>query len=219
MKSRYAIVFVLLALHASTAFAQNGPKSAYQATFEIYATGAGTMTNTQWSDGRGHTRTDQVVAGRKNATIMDFPKRVAYSLQEDTKTAMRLPMNETAYRQDPDYMKKQGWQSLGSKVIEGHPCNGWQLVTDGHTTQVWTGTDTDCTVLTLQDGKPVMKLLSYQRTNPPAALFTVPANYKVLEIPTGVGTSPGATGSQDWKKYLPSGASSNKAAGSPGAED
>ncbi len=215
MKSCFALVLLGFWLLATqSVFAEGGPKVAYQATFEFNAPGSGRMTNTSWSDGRGHTRTEQTVAGRKSATIVDFTNKQILSLQQETKTAIRLPMSETAWRQDPEYMKRQNWQLLGAKVIEGHPCTGYQITTDGHTTQVWTGTDTDCTVLTLQDGKPQMKLLSFQRMNPPSSLFALPAGYKMLEMPdmTKTVTTPGGAGAgQDWTKYLPK--------GTPGAGD
>jgi hypothetical protein len=197
---------MLLLLSALPVRAQGGPKVAYQATYEMTSPGQPSMTNTSWSDGRGHTRTEQVVAGRKSATIIDFNAKVMYSVVDETKSVMKIPLNESAWKYDPDYMKRTGWQSLGAKVVEGHPCTGWQINTGGHLTQIWTGTDTDCTVLSLQDGKPNMRLLSFQRTNPPAALFSIPAGYKLMDMPdVSKFTAPGASGGQDWSKYVPQG--------------
>lgn len=207
MKFGFALAMLAMVLVGlPDAIAQSGPRVSYQASHELISPGSGPMTNTSWSDGRGHTRTEQVVAGRKSATIIDFNNKAIYTIQDDTKTVMRMPMSETAWRYDPEYMKKSGWQSLGNKVIDGHPCTGWQINTAGHLTQIWSGTDTECTVLSLQDGKPNMRLLSFQRMNPPAALFGIPAGYKLLEMPdyskmtSPSGTAPGA---QDWAKYMP----------------
>lgn len=223
MRSSFASVLVVLGIAASLAVsagAQNGPKIPFQATFEH--TQAGTVTRqTTYSDGRGHMRSEYTGQnGTVTASIMDFPAKCMYSINDPLKTVMKMPL-DSKWRTDDDYMTKMKAQKLAPRVIDGHPCTGWQYNTDGHVTQIWTGTDTDCTVLMTTDNAPTMRLKTFARTNPPAQLFAVPAGYKVQDMSafmqqmksgsfnyTG-GQGAGGAGVPDMSKYRPPTASNS----------
>lgn len=150
------------------------PDKAYEATVDNVGTNTSSHT---YNDGKGHMRSETVVAGVKRASILDFLNKVMYSIDDQNKTIMKMPFNGR-----PEDDTTANWQSIGNKVIDGHPCTGKRGTTNGTTTEVWTGTDTGCSVLVTSNGKPVSKLISYKGGPVNPALFQLPAGYKTTDM-------------------------------------
>jgi len=90
--------------------------------------------------------------------------------------------------------RKYNAQSLGAKVIDGHPCHGWRSTSQGATTDSWLGDDIGFLVYSATAsarGNTTMRLKSYSAAAPAAQLFTVPADYRVMNLPTSI---PGMSG-------------------------
>jgi len=130
-----------------------------------------------WSDGKGHTRAETTVRGVKYASITDFKNKISYSINEATKTVTKVPLLGTP-GEDPS----AHWVACGEKIIDGHHCKGRRGTRGGAVMEVWTGDDTDCTVLATSDGTPVHKLKSWKKANPAASMFEVPQGYRVVDM-------------------------------------
>lgn len=181
-----SFVAVVLSTQLQTVFAagpvksQLGPRKAYEAWFDnTYPSMAPYQTH-MWSDGRGRVRTEYTLSGRKFISIMDSNNQVMYSIDETTRMVNKVPLTFDQYSGQRDPNEK--WTSLGTKVIDGHPCTGKQYTKDGKSSQVWVGNDTDCTVLMTQGGQTFLRLRSYSPIIPVASLFTVPAGYKINDM-------------------------------------
>ncbi|CAN5226790.1 hypothetical protein BH10CYA1_BH10CYA1_07680 [soil metagenome] len=169
----------------SAALAIGYPKKVFDATYEITSpSGPSTMRMT--SDGKGHMRTETKSGGSKFVTIADYPGLVSITLLEAQKMAIKTKLSQDSYQgSETADMKKKGAKDLGSKVVAGHPCHGYEYNSAGKfLTQIWLGNDIDWFVqssATLPTGKSVTTLKSFTTKAPDSALFsmTPPAGYKV----------------------------------------
>jgi len=169
----------------SAALAIDYPKKVFDATYEITSpSGPSTMRMT--SDGKGRMRTETHSGGSKFVTIADYPNLASITLLEAQKMAMKGKLSADSYQgSETADMKKKGAKDLGSKVVAGHPCHGYEYSTAGKfLTQIWIGNDIDWFVqstATLPTGKSVTTLKSYTTKAPDPTLFsmTPPAGYKV----------------------------------------
>ncbi|MBX9686853.1 MAG: DUF4412 domain-containing protein [Candidatus Obscuribacterales bacterium] len=172
--SRVTLAVAALAL-ANSAGAANYPSKAYEATIENVSSGSSSHT---WSDGKGKMRSETMLAGVKRVSILDFNAKMMYSIDDQQKSITKMPLSEPV-DQDPQTQ----WQEIGSKVVEGHPCTGKRGKSkDGSLTEVWTGTDTGCSVLVSSNGKTIMKLKSWSAIQPNPSLFSLPAGYKTIDM-------------------------------------
>jgi hypothetical protein len=130
-----------------------------------------------WSDGKGHTRAETAVRGVNYVSITDFKNKISYSINEATKTITKVPLVGTP-GEDPTAQ----WAPCGEKDIDGHHCKGRRGTKGGAVMEVWTGTDTDCTVLATTDGVPIHKLKSWKKASPAASMFELPQGYKTVDM-------------------------------------
>ncbi len=150
-----------------------GPTKAFEATIETAATGG---TSQQWSDGKGHVRSESMLGGVKRVSILDFNNMTVYSINDQNKTITQMPIS--GGENDPSIQ----WTPIGNKVIDGHPCQGKRSTSNGSVIELWTGTDTGCTVLLTSNGSPVQKLKSWSAATPSAAMFSLPSGYKTVDM-------------------------------------
>ncbi|MBX9723917.1 MAG: DUF4412 domain-containing protein [Candidatus Obscuribacterales bacterium] len=150
-----------------------GPTKAFEATVESAATGG---TSQQWSDGKGHLRSESMLGGVKRVSILDFNTMTSYSINDQNKTITQMPLS--GGESDPSMQ----WTPIGNKVIDGHPCQGKRSSANGSVYELWTGTDTGCTVLLTSNGSPVQKLKSWTAATPSAAMFSLPSGYKTVDM-------------------------------------
>jgi hypothetical protein len=123
-------------------------------------------------------RTETTIAGTNHVSIMDLNAKMNYSINDQTKSIMRMPLTGTP-GEDPS----MHWQPIGSKVIDGHPCQGKRATgKDGMVMELWTGDDTGCTVLLTANGSPMQKLKSWSGATPSPSLFVVPTGYKTTDM-------------------------------------
>lgn len=181
---------VVIAVFACSAAAlADYPKKVFDATYDLVNPSTGAATMRMASDGKGHMRTETTTKGSKFISIADYPKLESLTILEAQKMAMRSKLSNDSYQgSEPEDMKKRNAKDLGSKVVAGHPCHGWEYTTKqgatSSTTETWIGNDIGCLVqstTTLPQGKSVMTLKTYSAKAPDIIFFsmTPPAGYKV----------------------------------------
>jgi len=178
----FGVVLGALCAAAPAMAAAEYPKEKYDATYTMKGPmGASEMRMA--SDGAGRLLTETKTPAGKMVSIADYKKMTATSLIEQTKMAMQVKLPAASAYTSPETMaKKPNSKSLGSKVIAGHPCKGWQYTADGANSEVWVGDDVKIMVqstTTTPQGKTVMTLKSFSAA-PAATAFNVPAGYKLM---------------------------------------
>ncbi|PZM78831.1 MAG: hypothetical protein DKT66_23310 [Candidatus Melainabacteria bacterium] len=137
------LLTVLCAFSLASAAAQ-GPKFEFEATYRVESElGSGSLQ--QASDGKGrmlHENTSP--AGKKSITILDFKNKTLTQLVERDKMAFRSKMDDgsSILVYDDNYAKAKEAKSLGSKIIDGHPCHGWKSSRGALYKEIWIGDDT-----------------------------------------------------------------------------
>lgn len=177
---------VLTVCLGSQSLAQHWTKKPFDATYDVQSA-AGKSSLRMVTDGQGRVRNEMSTAAGKMISILDQPNKVMYSIMESQRMVMKMPYQETgAGITDEQSAKAMNAKSLGTKVIDGHPCHGWQTVSKGATTDSWTGDDIGCVVLSTTKGPGYdssMKLLKYSANKPSPSDFAVPSGYKVMDMP------------------------------------
>lgn len=181
---------LLLTLVASTpVWSQWYPQKAFDATYDMQGHGQ-TNTFRSVSDGKGHTRVEiKGAEGRNVTTIADVPNKTMVMIMEDQHMIMRVPFRQDNSHQiiDAQTAKAHHATLLGIKVIDGHPCHGWQYSDAGRTSEVWTGDDIGNMVLMTAhgpDGDTSMHLRKYSGSQPDPGLFVPPTTgYRTMDMP------------------------------------
>jgi hypothetical protein len=175
-----------LALSSGAAIAQEGPKQAFDATY-VTAGPAGSSTVRMVSDGKGHMRTETITMGQKMVSILDYPGKVAITLIEAQKMAMKTPLKPGTDVHDTESAKKANAKSLGARVVNGHPSHGWEYqIPGGGISEVWTGDDINYLVKSITNtpqGKMTMELKEFKKSAPGPEAFQIPAGYKMMAMP------------------------------------
>jgi hypothetical protein len=166
---------MLIAAVLLTANAAHAAPKAYESVTENLQSNSSTH---MWSDGNGKIRSESNINGVNHVSIMDLNSKVMYSISDQTKTIMKMPLKNPPGQPDPSAQ----WQEIGTKVIDGHPCHGKRATMNGAAIELWTGDDTNCTVLMTNNGKPVQKLKSWSATVPNASMFNLPSGYKTVDM-------------------------------------
>ena len=183
--TRLAVASAAMFLSVLPANALDFPKKAYDATYN-YSAPTGTHTMRMVSDGKGKMRTETNTGGMKVVVITDYLKEKSTTLLENQKKYMVQSIaGQPGSVYDDTTAKKNKAESLGTKVVNGHPSKGWKYNVSGSNTEVWIGNDTQCVVQSVTDskvGKMTMKLTSYKAGAPAAAAFEIPSGYTELSM-------------------------------------
>jgi hypothetical protein len=185
MRKTIAGLFLLGMSATVAAGAADYPSKSYDAYYDRYSA-QGNGDYHMASDGKGHQLIEvgQPTLERKQTTIIDFPKKRMVILLAQQKKAMVMPLNPAQNSADPDAkMKVLGAKPLGSKVIEGHPCHGWQYTERGNNVETWSGDDTGCTVqseMTGPSGTETLHLRQYSANAPGPESFNIPPGYELV---------------------------------------
>jgi hypothetical protein len=105
-----------------------------------------------------------------------------------SKMIMRTPMTTLTTQPvitDVQSAQKQGAKSLGAKIVDGHPCHGFETSTKGVISQVWIGDDIQHMVHSDTTGpnfKSSMSLKTWSDKAPAPELFKTPVGYKEMSI-------------------------------------
>ncbi len=184
------MISVLTICLGSQSLAQHWSKKPFEASYDVQSA-AGKTSMRMVNDGQGHMRNEMSTAAGKMISIIDVPNKVMYSVMESQRMVTKMPYKDSGTGvTDEQSAKAANAKELGAKVIDGHPCHGWQTVSSGATTESWTGDDIGCVVLSTTKGPNYtsgMKLLKYSAAKPNASEFVVPSGYKVMEMPSGAG--------------------------------
>jgi len=186
-----ALSLLLCASSWSPSLAQTWSTKPFDATYEI-ATGGRIILSRTINDGQGHQRQESSTPQGKVISILDYPNKVMWNLMEAQKMAMKLPLNPSSTHPsitDQQSAKRSNAKSLGNKVIDGHPCQGWQASTQGMTSETWIGTDINNLVYAVSSGpqgQQTTRLKQFSAATPSASLFAVPPGYKVMALPAGM---------------------------------
>jgi hypothetical protein len=182
---RLVIAAAVLSCCTNSAFADNYSKVAFDAVYN-QSSAAGTNQVHMICDGQGHMRTDTNMGGQKMTSIMDYPGHVCYSIMEAQKMVVKAPLKAQADVHDMESAKAANAKSLGTKVINGHPCHGFEYDAAGGKSIGWIGDDINYLVKSESNyggQKTSMELVSFKKTAPSADQFKVPSNYKVMGVP------------------------------------
>ena len=178
------MVSLLTVFIGSQSLAQNWSKKPFDATYNVQSQ-AGKTSLRMLTDGQGHVRNDMTTAAGKMISIIDIPNKVMYSIMESQRLVTKMPYQDQGYSiTDEQSAKAANAKSLGVKVIDGHPCHGWQTISKDATTESWTGDDIGCVVFSTTKGSNYsseMKLVKYSPAKPGPSEFAVPSGYKVME--------------------------------------
>ena len=189
MKKLPAVIAVLAAAIAGSIIAayaaspSSYPTKAFDATYER-SNSAGVSQYRMCTDGKGHMRTETELPGqsRKEVVIFDYPRSQMLMLLDQQKLVMKMPLTGDAnLPADEVKIKALGGVSLGTKVIDGHPCHGWKYASAGKSVQTWTADDLGCMIAsaTYTSGdREVLHLLTFTPSAPPPDTFKTPADYK-----------------------------------------
>lgn len=170
----------------SQSLAQHWSKKAFDATYDVQSA-SGKNSLRMVTDGQGHMRNEMTTSAGKVITITDIPNKVMYSVMESQRMVMKMPYSDAGSNiTDEQTAKAVNAKSLGAKVIDGHPCHGWQTAQKDSTTESWTGDDIGCVVLSTTKAPGYttgMKLVKYSPAKPSPSDFAVPSGYKVMNVP------------------------------------
>ncbi len=164
------------------------PTKTFDAVYQMSGP-QGNHTMRMVSDGKGHMRSETSANGQKFITITDYPAHVAITLMEAQKMAIKTPLKSTTDEPvtDEASARKHNARSLGSKVVLGHPCKGWQYTAPEGQSEVWVGDDIGYLVRstnTSSAGTMTMDLKTFSGGAPSQDLFAVPPGYHYM--PTGM---------------------------------
>jgi len=182
-------MFGLLSLsYINSAWAADLYPKVYDATYET-KTAQGNMQMHMLSNGKGLTRTETAMpGGMKMVTIIDMPGHSAQSIMEAQKMIMKAPYKgDKGKAIDTDEAKKLNATDLGSKLVNGHMCQGWSYKTAQTSTEVWVDKDAGVSVKSITTSEKTtteMNLKTLSTNMPADSNFKVPASgYKVLATP------------------------------------
>jgi hypothetical protein len=182
----FAALALTSVVAAAPAFAADYPKQVFDATYAMKGP-QGTSVMRMASDGAGRMLTATKTNGAAMTSIIDYTKMTSTTLIEQGKMAMvnKLPAAQK-YMGDADSIKKNGGKDLGTKVVAGHPCHGWEYTNGGAKSETWIGDDIKAMVQSTTNtpqGKTVMTLTEFKKEAPPANLFKIPPGYKMMAMP------------------------------------
>ncbi len=177
MKRKMILSIALLFAASQAAFAEPFDKP-YDAMYD-HVTPAGTNLLRMSCDGQGHLRTESALGGRSLVTINDMKNRVGYTIDDVNKKVVRVPLSDTPGAPPADESQKT---SLGTRVIDGRSCEGWEYKRNGHIAQSWIDSDVGCCVVSMLDGKVQMRLNTSTKTPLAPIYFSVPPNYPVIDM-------------------------------------
>jgi hypothetical protein len=199
----FAVATILSMASNLFASAANYPTDAYDALYkkqkmtkqaEGYGNDGGVSDYRFVTDGQGRIRieTEPANAGfitgqkpPKTITIFDFPNGESYILLEKQKLAMRSPLKKDASLapMDDKRIKEVNGKSLGTRVINNHPCHGWEYELNGVKTETWTADDLKCPIdtytMNADTTLDVMHLFKFSNRIPEPDEFNVPRDFKV----------------------------------------
>lgn len=178
------MVSVLTICLGSQSLAQHWSKKAFDASYDVQSA-SGKTSLRMVTDGQGRSRQEMTTASGKVVSIIDAPNKMMYQVMESQRMVMKMPYQDSSVSiTDEQSAKAANAKPLGVKVIDGHPCHGWQTVQKNATTESWIGDDIGCVVVSntkAPDYTSGMKLLKYSAAKPSPSDFVIPSGYKVMD--------------------------------------
>jgi hypothetical protein len=177
------MVSVLTICLGSQSLAQHWSKKAFDASYDVQSA-SGKTSLRMVTDGQGRSRQEMITPSGKVVSIIDAPNKMMYQVMESQRMVMKMPYQETASITDEQSARAANAKPLGVKVIDGHPCHGWQTVQRDSTTESWIGDDIGCVVVSSTKAANYtsgMKLLKYSAAKPSPSDFVIPSGYKVMD--------------------------------------
>ncbi len=178
------MVSVLTICLGSQSLAQHWSKKAFDASYDVQSA-SGKTSLRMVTDGQGRSRQEMSTSSGKVVSIIDAPNKMMYQVMESQRMVMKMPYQDSSVSiTDEQSAKAANAKPLGVKVIDGHPCHGWQTVQKNATTESWIGDDIGCVVVSTTkapDYTSGMKLLKYSATKPSPSDFVIPSGYKVMD--------------------------------------
>jgi hypothetical protein len=138
MFKQFIFVFAVWNVCGLSSLAADFPP-AYEATYtQVF--GGKKSTVTAASDGKGKMKTKMIEAsGIAMESVADYPAKSTTTVMYQEKMWAKTPIKEPY--QDENALKKVG-KSLGTKMFDGHLCNGYETKVGESVCQTWIGADT-----------------------------------------------------------------------------
>ncbi len=167
----YGAVNFILA--ASPAYAtDNFPTGVYDATYACLDLGSVAEHPLRIiSDGKGHVRCESIFDGKASITLWDYPKEKIFVLTESNHKGTEIEFSPSVLIMDESDLKRIKARPLGAKIIDGHPCHGYESRDGLIVFQSWLGDENHHLVLS-EWASPggnmgnAMKLKSWSTPNP-----------------------------------------------------
>jgi hypothetical protein len=188
--NRPALLLLSLLCSTGAAMAQDYPTATFDTTMNV-SSPEGSHDMRMVSDGKGRIRIEIDSPEGKIINIADYPGQNAYMVITSQKMAMKVPLDAKKMHMVPDegMIQRRNPTSIGTKVIDGHPCHGYRYTADGAVTEAWIGDDIHYPVETTSkgpEGVSRMHLRTYSAAAPAAQLFQVPADCQLMNLPVGM---------------------------------
>jgi outer membrane lipoprotein-sorting protein len=188
LRGRYLLFLVCLFLLAPVLRAQpiTPPvvlDKQYSADMIITGAGGNVMQQKIFA-ANGDLRTDQISTGM---SILVLPeKQKMYSILHAQKLVMSMPYDPAKMKSRIALANLQGtYTEVGPATINGVVCTEYKYVsTDGKAYNIWVDTVRKIPVqMEALDHSFTLQLKNYQAAPQPAALFEIPPDYQVMEMP------------------------------------
>lgn len=142
-------------------------------------------------------RQEMDLGGMKTVTLMDFSKKVAYTLLPDGKTATKMDLSATATTSsqtpgDQVSSLPADAKVIGTETVDGKPATIVQATVSGYTQKIWVWTERGLPLkfeMNTGSGLVTAQFSNYKFGPQADNLFELPAGVQVTEGPTG---APGA---------------------------
>jgi len=160
------------------------PHGTFTATFDTQSTAAGVGAARHISDGQGRLRIEIQQPGNTQIGIVDYVKGFTTEIVPSKQIAVTTPV--VPHQSMAEESVKRDGTPIGTKVIDGHPCHGYQRRQGLFTSDIWIGDDTHYMVHSdtyFQKDKSTFALRDWSDDPPSPDLFQIPPNFKVINLP------------------------------------
>ncbi len=188
MKKTFSLLVIGCTLFSSVCLstaAQAGvwPEKPFTAIYESTSSFGKSTRKVVW-DGQGHGRTEMTSTTGVRLGFLDAPNHLM-TMCTPPSEAIRIPLSDQDIEQLGIAAQNNitGRKSLGTKLIDGHLCQGQRYSLGEFTTEAWMDPEIKCNRLTVTThptiGVSTSRLINYSGARPDSSAFAIPPGYKL----------------------------------------
>ncbi|HEY9785118.1 MAG TPA: hypothetical protein V6D17_06925 [Candidatus Obscuribacterales bacterium] len=162
------------------------------ATYEV-SSATGTIIYRCVLDGKGRQRHEMPTPRGRLITLVDLTTKSMVYIVEAQRVAMKMPCTPDPRLAVWDPKMAQNFKGkvkeLGVRIIDGHPCQGWEAEANGMSVESWIATDIGALMFSTCHGAGFVsttKLVNYSLAKPDPSNFSVPSGFKIMEMASSV---------------------------------